>query len=210
MKSKDEDLVVGIDPKKYNRVCQGDVYSNVEFIEQVKESEGIIEINKIQFPIVLVITQDCDMAQDLKYRLDETDTKDDDKLILSAIVVPLYNAEHVFSGTHYSELNRKMRDAWKSQARNDLKNNQTPRYHYLVFPKDYRIPPSIIDFKHYFCVDVEYLMQLRKGGNFICKIAELYREHISQRFAYYLSRIGLPGMDEIKEDSNIRGTPIGH
>jgi len=50
---------------------------------------------------------------------------------------------------------------------------------------------SVIDFKHYFSVNVCYLMGIKKE-KFICKIYELYREDISHRFASFLSRIGLP------------------
>jgi hypothetical protein len=51
--------------------------------------------------------------------------------------------------------------------------------------------PSVIDFKHYFSVPVEYLERI-KPTNFVCAVCELYREDICQRFAAYLSRIGLP------------------
>ncbi len=72
-----------------------------------------------------------------------------------------------------------------------LRKNQTPRYHYLEFPSNVPIVSSVIDFKHYFTVNVEYLKKHKKK-NFICQVGPLYREDISQRFASYLSRIGLP------------------
>lgn len=73
----------------------------------------------------------------------------------------------------------------------NLTQNKIPRYHYMEFPEGIPIVPSIIDFKHYFSLNVEYLYEIREQ-NFVCKIAELYREDISQRFASFLSRIGLP------------------
>ena len=74
---------------------------------------------------------------------------------------------------------------------NKLIQNETPRYHYLKFPNEVPIVPSIIDFKHYFSLNLEYLYEI-KNESFLCRISELYREDISQRFASFLSRIGLP------------------
>lgn len=48
------------------------------------------------------------------------------------------------------------------------------RYHYLEFSSDVPIVPSLIDFKHYFSVNVEYLKKL-KPSRFVCKVAEVYR-----------------------------------
>jgi hypothetical protein len=73
-----------------------------------------------------------------------------------------------------------------------IRNNEISRYHYLEFNRDeVPIPPSLIDFKHYFSVNVEYLKQ-RMVDHWVCKIAELHREDLCQRFAAFLARIGLP------------------
>ena len=70
-----------------SRVSQGDIYQNVEFIESVNEENEIVKISKIVFPYVVVLTQDCDLAQDFKFRSD--DSKTGDKLILSVLVAPI-------------------------------------------------------------------------------------------------------------------------
>jgi hypothetical protein len=179
-----------------SRVSQGDIYQNVEFIESVNEENGIVEISKIVFPYIVVLTQDCDLAQDFKFRSD--DSRTGDKIILSVLVAPIYNANHVYLGEHLAELNQVMRQIQVKGKGNkpttewrNLVNNDNPRYHHLEFPNEVSIVPSIIDFKHYFSLNLEYLYEIR-GKNFICKVSELYREDISQRFASFLSRIGLP------------------
>lgn len=172
---------------KKSRIYQGDIYSNTEFIESALEIEGVIEISKIAFPFVIVLTQDCDLDQDYMVRWSRTEVSNQDKKLLSVIVAPLYNVEHFHKGEHLSELNMEM-----AKIRgNTLKQNKNPRYHYIEFPKKTPIVPSIIDFKHYFTVNVEYLKHHKKE-NFVCQISTLYREDISQRFSSFLSRIGLP------------------
>ena len=74
-----------------------------------------------------------------------------------------------------------------------LRINERPRYHYLEFPTEIPIVPSVIDFKHYFCCNLEHI-EKQKQNKFVCTVSELFRENITQRFANYLSRIGLPNV----------------
>lgn len=184
--------MTGTDNTKEKRIKQGDILSNVEFIESVSEKEGVITISKIVFPLVIVLTQDCDLTWDHETRNDET--KNQDKYLFSAIVAPLYNYEHFIQGEHLSELNQIMAKINSNPSKTEnknLKNNETPRYHYLAFDDSVPIVNSVIDFKHYFTVNIVSL-EKHKEKNFVCCVKELFRERISQRFTNYLSRIGLP------------------
>ncbi|MGO9379430.1 MAG: hypothetical protein ACLP29_12900 [Dissulfurispiraceae bacterium] len=156
------------------------------------EKSGTIIISKILFPLVIVLTQDCDLEQDFKFRWSKQPHDTQDKYLLSVLVAPLYNVEHVYQGEHLSSIDMKMQmiNKKKSQGIN-LRHNEIPRYHYVEFPKEIPIVASVIDFKHYFSVNVEYLKKIKKT-NYVCSVAQLFREDVSQRFASYLSRIGLP------------------
>lgn len=173
------------------RVSQGDIYRDVEFVEYVAEKKGIIEISKIVFPFVIVLTQDCDLEQDSKIRHQRILAQTQDKLILSVLVAPLYNVEQVYIGEHLDQLGIRMRMINKIKTPGKyLRINEIPRYHYIKFPEGVTISPSVIDFKHYFSVHVEYLR--RKKSDLVYQVLPLYREDISHRFASFLSRIGLP------------------
>lgn len=80
----------------------------------------------------------------------------------------------------------------------NLRNNENPRYHFLEFDDNIPIVNSVIDFKHYFTVNNTKLQE-HKDKHYICTVSELFRERISQRFANYLSRIGLPDMLKSEE-----------
>lgn len=178
--------------KGHRRICQGDIFRDIEYIEYVIEQSGIVEVSKIVFSLVVVLTQDCDLEQDYLYRWSNQEENTQDKWLLSVLVAPLYNIEHVYRGEHLSELDMRMQvlNPKKGPGPN-LRNNQLPRYHYLEFPDNIPIVPSVIDFKHYFSVNVKYLHEIKKT-NFICSVSSLFREDISQRFSSFLSRIGLP------------------
>lgn len=184
---------VRVRKNRLGRVSQGDVFRDVECIEYVAERRGVLEVSKLVFPLVIVLTQDCDLAQDAGSRKRSAGLLgNDDKKLLSVIVVPLYNAEHVFHGQHLSDLGYTMEPINKKRTPGTtLMQNERPRYHYLDFPADVPIVPSIADFKHYFSANVTYLERIRPKS-FVCRLSELYREDLSQRFAAYLARIGLP------------------
>jgi len=184
---------------EYVRVRQGDIYSNVPYYESYKELNGEFELTIYEFPYVLVLTQDCDLEQNKNDRskVKEPNTlglKQNDKHLISVIVVPLYNSEHLFSGEHLSQLEI-LSQKHGSDQKKTIKQNQTPRYHYIEFDKDVVVPDSVIDFKHYYSVSLEWLESNFK--NRICGINPIYRELISQRFSNYLSRIGLPEQGQV-------------
>lgn len=179
---------VRVEKKRRTRISQGDVFREVECIEHVAEKDGVIEVSKIVFPLIIVLTQDCDLEQDSKNRHKDTqNTK-----LLSVLVAPIYNAEHVFQGTHLNDLGLKMEPISKAKTPGTtLMQNERPRYHYIDFPSEIPLVASVADFKHYFSVHVSYLERVRKT-NFVCRLSDLFREDVSQRFAAYLARIGLP------------------
>ncbi|MCL5267669.1 MAG: hypothetical protein M1469_06160 [Bacteroidetes bacterium] len=184
--------MISVSKPRKSRIFQGDIFKDVEYIEYVREKSGILEVSKINFPLVIVLSQDCDLEQDAHLRDLKEQKSTQDKWLLSVLVAPLYNAEHVYQGEHLSELDLRMQQINKNRTPGTtLRNNETPRYHYLEFPSPIPIVPSVIDFKHYFAVNVKYLSSIRRK-NFICSVSPLFREDISLRFANYLARIGLP------------------
>lgn len=173
-----------------SRLRQGDILRDVQWVESVVESSGIIEVSRVVFPLAIVLTQDCDLEQEHRYRTEARSTQD--KWLISVLMAPLYNIEHVYQGEHLSELGIVMERVPKSGSTgNFLRKNERPRYHYLEFDESVPIVPSVVDFKHYFSATVEYLTGL-KPSSFVCSIAPLFREDIAQRFASYLARVGLP------------------
>ncbi|MBB4199927.1 hypothetical protein GGD83_003751 [Rhodoblastus sphagnicola] len=179
--------------RKLPRIAQGDIFRDVECIERVLEDRGIIEVSKVVFPLAVLMTQDCDLEQNAKYKpKNHKPPIDDDKRLFSVLFVPLYNAEHVFQGAHLSALSMNMAPINKKKTPGtSLMQNERPRYHYLEFPHDVPIVPQIADFKHYFSSHINYVEALR-AKHFVCRITDLFREDLSQRFAAYLARIGLP------------------
>lgn len=182
---------------KENRgiVNQCDIFRNLRYIECFKETDGAIEISQIVFPLSIVLTQACDLQQDFDARdkSKRSASATHDKFLVSVIVAPIYNFEEFRNGTHLSQLNLKMAPKGgrnKSLCQNIIQN-ENKRYHYLNFEKDVQLSESVVDFKHYYTINVQYLNAVYKES-YVCSIDSLYRELILQRFSNFLGRIGLP------------------
>ena len=108
------------------------------------------------------------------------------------LVAPLYNVEHIYEGEHLSDLGLTMEPINRKKTPGKmLRNNERPRYHFLDFSESVPVADSVVDFKHYFSVNIQYLDEMKRT-RFACRISELFREDLSARFANYLARIGLP------------------
>lgn len=172
--------------KPINRICQSDIFQDVEVIENVSVQGGKILITKLTFPFAICLNQECDLEQDFKLRED----KSDKPRILHCLVAPVFLFEHFLSGNHWDKIfapspGSKRKDTLIRK----IMDNEIPRYHYLKFP-DIHFPELLVDFKHFFTVNFDYLYSILDKR--LCSMDDLFREQISHRFSFYLSRIGLP------------------
>ena len=185
--------------RKHNadRIVQGDILREVKFADWDWDTKkGNIEIYEKVLPYIVIITQDCDLDQDFKYRT--TTTKNNDKLLQSILVCPAYGWEDFIKGDHLIDFNLKMETINSSNQRNLIKHQQVLRYHYLETDSENQMPALVIDFKHYYTLPVEFLRYIYKK-HYVSPMNELFRESLSQRFSFYLSRIGLPEIRKMSE-----------
>jgi len=179
------------DTKKYY-ISQGDIFQNFDYVRWAELIEGEIEIDKTEIPFFVVLTQSCDLEQDFKDRNKSVNEKRD-KYIQSILVCPTYTADSVRMGKHLETFGLIMgsynRDRW-----NIIKKNNNERYHFLEKKEDLDLPDLVIDFKQYYTIPTHILYKLYKD-HFVGSLKPLFRESLSHRFAFYLSRIGLPNIE---------------
>lgn len=117
--------------RKHNadRIVQGDILKEVKFTDwDWNAKKNNIEIYKKNLPYIIILTQDCDLEQDFRYRT--TIMKNNDKLLQSILVCPAYGWQDFIQGDHLKDFKLKM-EIINSNQRNLIKNQQVPRYHYL-------------------------------------------------------------------------------
>lgn len=171
------------------RVTQGDIFQDIEILENIDVEKSVIRVQKILFPFVVCLNQECDLETDFRTNNDMLCNNN----LLHLAVAPAFIFEQYLNGTHwggiFSNCNPQKR---KNTIIKKITDNEIPRYHYLNFPNP-ELPELIIDFKNFFSISRKALYeQLDKR---LCSIEDLFKEKISQRFSYYISRIGLPEFD---------------
>ena len=199
MKSKIE--LVYIFNEKEERVCQGDIFRDLVYDYRVyKDETGALASDRITLSYVIVLSQDCDLDSDYRNRTQKAEEQDtQDKFLHSILICRAFLAEELRQGVHLEGpgFGLKM-ESYNNKRWAIIQDNKNERYHYLTADLNMQIPNLAIDFKHYLTIPRSELYDSRRK-HYVATINELHREALSQRFAYYVSRIGLPKIKKEKE-----------
>ncbi len=177
--------------KQKVRISQGDVLVNFS----IKSPYGDGEIT---FPYVVVLSQECDL-ESMNYEITKLYSIQQDsqptrvkQFIPNILLAPAFNSAKVFDNTYLEEIYKitSMTDWSSDTAKKRLRQNKEDRYHFLS--KYSEIPELVVDFKCYFSVPILELFNNQYKDKYLATVNELFRESLSQRFANYLCRIGLP------------------
>lgn len=172
-----------------SRICQGDILENFNYTLTNNEDKAVVCLN---LPYVIVLSQNCDLEQDFNQRNASPGSKveNEDKFLQSILICPGYIAEQFRTGEHLKNLGMTMCN-WGSNLWRHIKANQNERFHFLQMDTEMGVPNLVIDFKHFYTIPREDIYKIY-SSNYLVSIKPLFRESVSQRFSYYLSRIGLP------------------
>lgn len=138
-----------------------------DFLKNREDTEVPIDITQAD---IAVMSQACDIENDK---------------IESIVVCPTWDS------LFFAERNTVFRSKDKL---NDLRVGREPAYHVLNkcempnFTMGYRI----VDFHQIYSVPKDYLQQLASRVPVRLRLMSPYREHLSQAFARYFMRVGLP------------------
>lgn len=187
------------------RLFQGEVVERVlEWIPKYADTnqDEVIGAEPRLHRLAIVITQECDLAQDWEKRSAN-----------SAIVTDLPNV--LFCAAGAAEELRSAQNL-HNKLWTPIRSNKNERYQYLAeIPKDLDRAGEghvaiLLDFKSIFAVrTVEIYRQLRSTGENAprrrCKLATPWAEHLQCRFAAFHARIGLPRDHFIPEIRRVEG-----
>jgi len=158
------DIVKGDDD-----LMQGDFIRDCPVVIPPSEISDEIDVKIINYNVV-VMSQSCDLVQ---RKLD---------LVLVCPIWPLSDFE-------------KRSDFFKSkEGKEALRRGNVPGYHLLnkceieEFKTDY----LIVDFRSVYSVPFNFLLELAKKRGSRMRLLPPYREHLSQAFARFFMRVGLP------------------
>lgn len=169
-----------------DRITQGDILRDFEFIIG-GHGRNIIQI---KFPYVIILSQDCDLTWGCNF-FNRSPDKPFNQFLHNILLTPAFPAEIARTGEHLNKLYGFKSSNINSSNWKIVKQNRDPRYHYLPADIDLQIPDLLIDFKAYYTIPFDYIIELY-AESYQATINELFREDLSQRFAFFLTRIALP------------------
>lgn len=152
-----------------------------------------LEFEQIQHEFVIVLSQDCDLAQDYAIRdaarhSGQTLSEVDSKLLPNVLVCELVKEADFFASLPPG-----------SDIKKRVVQNKDERYHYLraVAPEcdteTIGMAAMGADFRRHFTIPADELYgQLDGEVKRRCRLVSPFLEHLTSRFAVYISRVALP------------------
>jgi hypothetical protein len=156
------------------QVLQGDLILNCPFIipPATFEDELAIEVKTAN---AIVMSQSCDI---------------ENGKIDIILVCPYYNLEFVLANHPTSQDGSKR---GINKVKENLTQGNYPHYHILEKAPELDFNDFIVvDFKNVYGVQYKFLKNHLLGINRRARLLPPYREHLSQAFARYFMRVGLP------------------
>lgn len=133
-------------------------------IDSAKVSAEVIEYD------VVIMSQSCDLEQ---------------RKIVLVLVCPVWPLSKFEEKNSFFE-SRKGKEA--------LRQGNVPGYHLLnkCETNGFRIDYLVVDFRSVYSVPFDFLLNLATKKGRRLRLLPLYREHLSQAFARFFMRVGLP------------------
>ncbi len=178
--------------KKYKRsttgaLRQGEIVTGLNVYSALRR-EGqteISEFGEVEFPVAVVVSQDCDLDWDYKARF--SDRSNDKKLLRSVLFCEAEEAAIAKSRGLTSEV-------WKR-----IVQNKDERYQFLEsIPASHDdagqgIGELVLDFKRYFALlTADAYGQIDDTATRRCRLQPPYVQHLATRFYYFQYRVALP------------------
>jgi hypothetical protein len=152
-----------------NDLMQGDFIKDCPVVIPPSEISDDIEVRIINYDVI-IMSQSCDLVQ---RELD---------LVLVCPIWPLSEFE-------------KRSDFFKSKKGKEvLRQGNVPGYHLLNKCKidGFETEYLVVDFRSVYSVPFDFLVELTQKRDKRLRLLPPYREHLSQAFARFFMRVGLP------------------
>ncbi len=187
-------LKVGLD----DHICQGDVFSNVQYTYLDSEDNESADLVEYTFPMAIIISQACDV--DAMSKMIKDSFGKGTKFMPSLLMCPIYDKEEAKNLSHLGTALKEMsiegaKDDHLFNSKENIVIDQDWHYRFHALKIADRngniiLDNAVIDFKHYFTVPPTYLYNNRKNRLF--HLDSLFAEQITLKFATFLSRVAIP------------------
>jgi hypothetical protein len=180
-------------PVPVGALRQGEILSSVDqyiIILKAQSATELPDVTRKMHPFAVILSQDCDLAQDFAARFGDSAETALKQMIPNVLLCEVDIADNTKTGGTIARGS----DIWKR-----IIQNKDERFQYLrgiAADSDAEgkgVPHLLIDFKRTFTLPTEMLYgQLQGVAKRRAVLASPYVEHLSSRYAYFISRVALP------------------
>ena len=130
--------------------------------EKLTSEIGVIKAN------LVVMTQACDLEHDK---------------VNSVVLCPLWPLDEFAKDVSFLATDK---------GKEDLRRGNMPPFHLLDKDDDFKFGLQVVDFRELYSIPTDVLKQIASKAGERPRLLSPYREHLSQSFARYFMRVGLP------------------
>jgi hypothetical protein len=195
-------MALAYEPPGDGSIRQAELLSSVSELQAIDggsaESGSEIEIRKVEHPLAIVLSQDCDLEQDCHLRFPD----DADPLPRDEADHHPHSISHVILCDAYSEseLLQRLPEGFGAKDRKRIYQNQNERYHTLdegvvaTGSQEYPVERLFLDFRRFFALPSPDLYDQLNGGSMgrVACLPAYYLHDLSQRFFSYQARVAIP------------------
>jgi hypothetical protein len=161
------------------RECSLPAFDGSFYDSLVAKSDFAEEPIEIKSSNIIILSQACDL---------------ENEKINSVVMCPVWTLRTLVDENHYFR---------GSKARESLRQGKEPAYHLLNLHSSNNLSMdySVVDFHQLYSLPKDYLKKIASLIPVRLRLLPPYREHLSQAFARYFMRVGLPldiNKDKIK------------
>jgi hypothetical protein len=187
------------EPPSDGPIRQAELLKSVAEFQPISKPNGDddLEIRKVDHPLAVVISQDCDLEQDFDLRF----PADGEPVERDAADMSHRSISHVILCDAYpeAELIRRLPDGFGSKDKRKIQQNQNERYHKLdaapiAGDESKEVEELFFDFRRFFAIPSADIYDQLAAGTMerIACVPAYYLHDLSQRFFSYQSRVAIP------------------
>ena len=98
-----------------DRICQCDMFHDIDVVERIVEDDLGIEVKKLHFPMVVCLNQDCDLNSDDRDK--QKEEVNNNCRLLHLIVAPVFNFDSFMTGSHWERFSIPAKSLRKMEQR---------------------------------------------------------------------------------------------
>ncbi len=187
------------EPASDGPIRQAELLASIAEFQAIPDTDGDpteVATRKVEHPLAIVLSQDCDLEQDFNVRHPAEQPQPDRETVETS---PTALTHILLCDAHEeSELKKRLPSTFGSKDFRRIAGNQNERYHRIegadIEGTGTTIEPLFLDFRRYFSIPCSAAYEQLSPGTArrTARLPAYYLHDLNHRFYSYLARVAIP------------------